>query len=360
MARYRYLVADLVSGVIREEVPFGNVSYTNQLNGAGSFSGTIGLYHPKTTRSNLAINQTSVYVERDNRIVWSGFINTAPVEPGVSVNVNAIGYHNYFERRSIKRDFFFMPAMDKLHIVRTLVDYVQTLSNGNIGVLTGSELSGVLTPLIIGAFERKYVGEVISHLASNAAGGGFDYGYEAAWEGPTNDQDVVKRLKLYYPYRGSVQAITSGLSLTYGANFQEYTYGPDGSSQETVVDGIGPGEASNSIIFSAADPGGFAPIFDGVGSYKDVTSPAMLWWLTVVRLYALKAPKENLTITTRPGAVTVGTFTEGDFIHVDLQDGPYVQVDGWYRIDNYTVTVSDEGEEKITFALVNPFAYYGS
>lgn len=355
MARYRYLVADLISGVIREEMPFGNVTYGPQLNGSGSFSGTMGLYHPKATPANLAINRTSVYVERDNRIVWGGFINGTPVAPGENVTVNAIGYHNYFERRAIKVDRFY-PHFDKFAIIQDLVNYAQSVTNGDIGVQVGEETSGRLVNLIIPAFERKMIGEIFAQLSSNSFGAGFDFAYEAGWEGEGESREVVKRLKLFSPYRGSV----SGVSLVYGGNVESYTYAPDGSSQETSVDGIGPGEATQAIIFNATDPEGFAPVFDGVGSYKDVTSPQVLWWLTHVRLHALRKPKENFTLTTKPGAVQVGTFIEGDFVRAIVQDGPMVNVDGWYRIDNYRVNVSDEGEERITFTLLNPVSYYGS
>lgn len=354
MARYRYLVADLVSGVIREEMPFGGVSFESQLGGGASFNGNIGLYNPKATKLNLAVNETSVYVERDDVIVWSGFINGAPVQPGQSITINAIGYKNYFERRLIKVNKQY-PNTDKLFIVRDLVNYAQSVANGNIGIQVGNELSGITTNLVIPAHERKSVMSIFDQLSANTYAAGFDYAFEAAWEGSGAARAVVKRLKLWVPRRG----VTNQIALKHGESFKDYSYSKDGSSQETSVDGFGPGEGANAIILNASDPNAFNPVFDGVGSFKDVTDPNVLWWMTLVRLYARKQPRETITITIRPDSIiNFGTFSLGDYVSVSLNDGEFVDVDGLYRIDSTKVDVSDDGEETITFTLLNPFVYY--
>ena len=54
MPAYRYLVADLMTGAIKEEMPFTSASYSHVLNRPGAFSATIGLREPVRTTTRLS------------------------------------------------------------------------------------------------------------------------------------------------------------------------------------------------------------------------------------------------------------------------------------------------------------------
>lgn len=347
MARYRYIVADLQSGVIREEIPFAGVAYGVELNLPGSFTGTLPLRHPKATRANLDPNRTALFVEREGTIVWSGYITAIQRSDGSpSVQVSALGFGQYFNRRRIRvtKDY---RQVDQFAIARDLIAYAQGVSGGNIGITLGTETSGILRDRNYPAEERKIVGEALTQLADVRKG--FDFAFESAWEG---GDTPVKRLRLYHPWRGRA----TNLVLEYGVNVTEYSYALDGTDQETQVDGLGAGDGPTMLIMSYADPA-VTPLMDGVAPHKDVNDPWTLYFHAVVRLLVRRYVREIISVKVRATPETViGAFIEGDQVQVRISEG-IVQVNNFVRINGYKVNVSDEGEESIEMVLL-PWAEY--
>lgn len=74
---YRYVVVDLMTNKVLEQIPFRGVSWERTLNGAGQFSGKIDVIE-NTKHLNLYQNtmpgQTALYVLRDRVCVWGGVI----------------------------------------------------------------------------------------------------------------------------------------------------------------------------------------------------------------------------------------------------------------------------------------------
>src|SRR5207248_7712340 len=103
MARYRYLVADLRSGTILEEIPFTRAKFTHILNCPGAFTASLGLRHPKATRELLTPGKTAIHVEREGAIAWSGILwNARAKASSSSLELAAEGWWSYFRRRRIR------------------------------------------------------------------------------------------------------------------------------------------------------------------------------------------------------------------------------------------------------------------
>jgi hypothetical protein len=103
LARYRYLVGDLLTGILREEMPFTGVKYNQVLNGPGAFAATIGLRHRKATRANLDPGRTTIYVERDGVLLWGGILWAArPSTDVAKIDLTGEGFWSYFRRRLIR------------------------------------------------------------------------------------------------------------------------------------------------------------------------------------------------------------------------------------------------------------------
>lgn len=342
MARYRYLVADLMDGTIREEIPFKGVRYGVELNEPGTFTATLALSHPKATRENFEVNRRAIFVEREGNITWGGMLTAFRVEKR-RLTVAALGFGHYLNRRRIRVDKVY-EQVDQLAIARDLVAYAQSVNGGNIGITLGSETSGVLRDRTYMATDRKQIGEAITQLSE--VQGGFDYAFESAWEGtpPT----IVRRLTLNYPRRGR----TANLVFEYGGNVTDYSYALDGTDQETVVDALGAGDGPAMVIASADDPS-LVPVMDGVVTLKDVTEWHTLQHHALTRLMAKRQAREGLTLTVRPTPeAVVGTFIEGDTVRAKVDDG-IVQVDKPMRIYAYGVSVSDKtGAESIQLSLL--------
>ena len=107
--KYRYFVADLLSNVIINEIPFRSVSYERAIKAAGSFSGSIAVLD-RTAALNLydttLPGRTALYVVRDNVCVWGGIIwSRSYSASSKSLNVSASEFQSYFYHRNIWKTY---------------------------------------------------------------------------------------------------------------------------------------------------------------------------------------------------------------------------------------------------------------
>lgn len=360
MARYTYLTADLLTGTIREELPLTGVRWSKALNGPGALNANIRYTHPKCTRANLDPGKTAIYIRRNGLVVWGGILWTARKVKGNDVlQLGALGFWSYIRRRRLRHSFSFTNA-DQLAIFRDLVRYVQgdamtsvdggpltiVQPNGSIGITYGSETSGVLRSKNVNGFEMYIAGQQCESLAGLQ--GGFDFAVELTE--PT-EGNFVKTLQLNYPRRGR----RTNLVFEQGKNVKLLDWQIDADRLENRVDALGAGEGTTMLIQTAQDTNvldqGY-PLLDGVESQKGVTTTTTLAAHAEARLKQLRLPVSIPTLSLR---VTeegeVGSFIEGDECLVRADDG-FVQFDNYFRIVNYLVDVSNEGDETIdvTFA----------
>lgn len=342
MPAYRYLVADLLTGTIKEEMPFSAVKFSHVLNRPGGFSANIGLRHSKATRTNLDPARTVIHVERDGVIVWSGILWTAKANvENATVDVGGEGWWSYFRRRKIRATKVYA-ATDQLAIVQDLVNYAQAQSGGNIGIVVGTEVSGVTRDRTYYHFERKNLGEAVEQLA--AVAGGFDFAIEAVWVSGA----VVKTLNLSYPRRGRITPLVFEL----GTNIEGLSQEVDATRQANLIDAIGAGDGDAMLIATAADTSQLAayPLLEDVTSYKDVTVAATLQLHAASDLAVAKKPVMRiptlLAVQANPDA-GLGTYITGDSVQVRGSDG-WLAVNERVRIQVIEVGVDTEGKETVS------------
>lgn len=360
MAVYTYLTADLLTGVIREEVPLTGVRWSKALNGPGALNANIRYTHPKATRANLDPGKTAIYIRRNGLIVWGGILWTARKVKGNDVlQLGCLGFWSYFRRRRLRHSFSFT-NQDQLSIFRDLVRYAQgdemtsvvgapktyVQTNGSLGITYGAETSGITRSKTVYSFERYVVGQQCESLAGLRDG--FDFAVEVTE--PT-DGSFVKTLKLDYPSRGR----RTKLVFEQGKNVVLLDWQIDADRLENRVDAIGAGEGTSMVIATAQDVNVLAqgyPLLDGVESQKGVSGSSTLAAHAEARLKQLRLPVSIPMLSLR---VTeegeVGSFIEGDECLVRADDG-FVQFDGYFRVTDFLVHVSNEGDETIdvTFA----------
>lgn len=349
MAKYRFLAADLLTNEIREEIPFGDVSYSQILNSPGSFSATLPQHHAKCKRSILDPSRTAIYVERDGVIVWGGILWTARTQSG-TVQFGGEGFWSYFRRRFVRETLTFTQT-DQLAIARFLVAYAQGQEGGSIGVIVGDETSGVLRDRVYYGYERKQIGEAVEQLA--AVIDGFDFAIDCAWSG----DEVAKTLHLDYPTRGRENPIVFQL----GTNVEGIEQEIDGTRQANRVDALGAGEGDSMLIAtsSGAGIGAVYPLLEGTISYKDVSVPATLQAHADAETAGTATPVE--TIPTLVAHIrddtTLGAWITGDRMELHASDG-FLEVNGTFRVVSFEVKVSDGGREQVStgFADEESFA----
>lgn len=349
MARYRYLAADLLSGTIREEVPFDACRYAEVLNRPGSIEATIGLRHAKATRAILAPGLTALHVERDGAIRWSGILWTAKASSSkASLTVGGQGWWSYFRRRHVRETLAFAQA-DQLEIARALVAYAQAQPGGDLGVALGAEASGVLRDRTYEWWARKNVGLAVEELAG--VSGGFDFEPAAAWAAGGR---VAWSLRLHYPRRGRPTALVWEL----GGNLDDLDEEEDATRQAGLVDGIGAGDGEGTLIATASDPAPGYPLLEDVRAWKDVSVPATLQAHADAALKAGRLPLDRV-----PRAVakqdhpdtTLGAFEVGDTVTLRARDG-WIDVAYPGRIMEVGVSVDREGAETVDVAYADEAA----
>src|SRR6266496_2368632 len=238
MANYRYLLADLKTVKPIAEIPFESASYSHVLNAPGSFAGTLGLNQPASLYSVLSttlnLGRVSLFVERDNVIVWGGILwtSSADIDAG-TITFNGEGWHSYFRRRVVRAKKNYVQQDQTTQIAKNLIDYAQSISGGSIGVdTTGVAATGVLRDRTYEAFERKFIGEAVEQLA--AVDGGFDFRFDSSYV----SGNIVTRFLTSYPNTGR----QTNFVLEVGAQLAGLGIKVDATSLATNVDAIGAGE----------------------------------------------------------------------------------------------------------------------
>lgn len=364
MAKYEYLVADFETGVVREELPLSGVRYDRKLNMPGTFSGNLRYTHPKATRANVDPGRTLLYVRRDGTVVWGGILWSVRKQKGSDyVGLGAQEVWSYFERRRFNHNIAWLNAdnVDQFDIFRDMLRYVQGESvlndsrgPGIIGTSKGADYvdlqfdsgtSGVTREKRARSWERKRVGTVARALANLSDGFDFDIIVTE----PTSNT-FVHTLKLDYPTKGR----RTNFVFEQGKNITLFDWALDAWELENRVVVLGSGEGPDTLTawnqdVSLLDAG--YPLLDGMETRKDITdwNTARKW--ADKRLNERKLPSSIPLLELRSTEEgEIGGFDLGDEILVRADDG-FVSFDDYYRVLEYSVNVSNEGDESMNITV---------
>lgn len=355
MAKYTYVLADLMSGTIKEEVPLRSVVWGHDRNRAGMLNASIDRRHPKATRGNFDPSRTALYVLRQVPgsvpvCVWGGIVWTVRSN-GDGLNIGANTFWSYFGRRFLRKDFDYATTpTDPAAIVRAFVDYAQdTTQNpgGNIGVgNTSTALCGGLVRRVWKGYERKNIASVIEALTDNTLT--FDFDIEVNFDPQTGT--FTRDFVIYTPSRGR----HTGIVWEVGHHCELGEYGLDGTKQANACHGIGAGDGDDMLLATVSDPNQLAsgtnatgyPLLEDTTIYKDLSQDTHLRQALNARLATRTFPiaTPNVFLRDVPDA-GVGSFVTGDYVTLRGGDG-YTTFDREFRIDNFEVSVSDEGHER--------------
>ena len=357
---YRYLFADLLTNEIIAELPLTSVSFTEQLNQAGTFSGHILLSGINSAAFNIpAATQparNAIYVDRNGILVWGGIIwNRLYNSTEQTLGITAREFESYFEKRLITTTQAFTNA-DQLLIARTLIDNAQAVASGDIGVITGSETSGVLIDRVYYDYEYKNVYSAILDLSKQDDG--FDFNISLSYDPITNEP--LKTLILGYPRTGHISTGTGDLDTPVfvfpAGNIVEYSYPEDGSitANNLFVTGAGSNEGKLQATSQDAPSltAGF-PLLDSTVSYTDITDQTVLDELAIAQVQALAEPPPIITIVV-PAYIdpVFGSYELGDDARLIITDNRFPDtLDEIYRIVGLSVQPGEDGPERVTITL---------
>lgn len=354
---YRYLFADLLTNDIIAELPLTGVSFTQQLNQAGTFQGHILLGGIDSAAYNVLAatipGRNAVYVDRNGSIVWGGVIwGREYGSNDQTLSIQAREFESYLERRRISATTAFSNT-DQLTIAQSLVTLMQSAPYGNIGIQIGVETSGVLLSRTYYSYELKTFYNALQDLSR--AEDGFDFnilcGYDGAGE-PT------KTLVLGYPRIGDVYSTTNPYApvFNFPGNIVDYSYPEDGSIAANKVYALGAGSNEGKLRSIQEDTTKFASgwaLLEEQANYSDVTDQAYLDQLATGQVNAVSYPPTTLKIAVPAYEMPVfGTYQIGDDARVIITDVFFPNtLDQVYRIVGLSIQPGEDGPERVTLTL---------
>jgi hypothetical protein len=357
---YRYLFADLLTNEIIAELPITGVSFTQQLNQAGTFTAHLLISGINTDLFNVDAStqpgRNAIYVDRNGVLVWGGVIwGRTYNSQGQTISITAREFESYFERRRITTTQNFNNT-DQLVIARTLIDNAQTTPEGDIGVITGSETSGILVDRVYYDYELKTVYGAIQDLSRQDDG--FDFNIKVEYDPITNVP--IKTLVLGYPRTGNVDTgvgdIGTPVFIFPAGNIVEYEYPEDGSIAANTLYVLGAGSNEGKLSATAQDISKLTtgwPLLEDAANYSDITDQTVLNELAVGQVLALSEPPPIIKIVV-PAFVDpqFGTYSIGDDARLIIQDPRFPNgLDEVYRIVGLNVQPGEDGPERVTITL---------
>jgi hypothetical protein len=356
---YRYLFADLLTNEIIAELPLTGVGFTQQLNQAGTLQGHLLLSGMATAQFNVNAStipgRTAIYVDRNGDLIWGGVIwGRSYNSADQTLNLTAREFESYFERRRITTTIDFT-NIDQLVIARTLINTAQAAPSGDIGVIVGTETSGILLSRTYYNYEIKGVYNAIQDLSRGEDG--FDFNIRVDYDPLTNEP--TKTLVLGYPRVGTVYDINDPQALVFefpAGNIVEYEYPEDGAIAANTVYALGAGSNEGKLIETAQDAAFLAagwPLLEEQANYSDVTDPTYLQELALGQVLAVAYPPTTIKIVV-PAYVTpeLGTYSIGDDARLIITDERFPNtLDAVYRIVGLSVQPGEDGPERVTLTL---------
>ena len=358
MATYRYIFADLLTNQILAELPLTGVSFSQQLNTAGTFTAKLQLSGYNSYSLNVAPAtipaRTAIYVDRNGVLIWGGILwHRLYTSKDQTLTLTATEFESYFDRRRITNDTI-LYAVDQLTAVQTIVNNAQSVTNGNIGVIVGTETSGILVNRSIYGYEYKTVFSAIQDLSRSSTG--FDFNIKVSYDVNNNP---IKTLQLGYPRYGLNYSPTSPTAtvLDFPANLVEYEWPEDGSLAANYIYTLGAGSNPGRLSFTAFDGTKIAagwPLLEEQANYSDVSDLTLLTGLGNGKVAVVSYPPTTIKITIPADKDPVlGSYAIGDSARVKILDDRFTtQLDLVYRIVAFSVQVGESNSpELVTLTL---------
>ena len=359
---YRYLFADLLTNSILAELPITDVSFTQQLNTAGTFTGHLLLSGVNAAGLNVANGtipgRTAIYVDRNDALVWGGVLwNREYNSTTQTLTFQAREFLSLFERRRIITTAAYT-NIDQLQLAQTIMSNAQGVTGGNIGMLYNQDsgstsTSGVLVSRTYYGYEYKQVLAAVQDLAKQTSG--FDFEISTYYDG---DGNPAKSFNTYYPKSGKTYSTTSTTAPVFQlpGNIVEYEYPEDATIAANTIYALGAGSNEGKLIATATDATKVSagwPLLEDQANYSDLTDATLLAGLAGGQISAVSYPPTTLRVVAPPSqSPTFGTYEIGDEVRVIINDNRFpTTLDAIYRLVALSVTPGEDGPERVTLTL---------
>ena len=363
-AAYTYLIADLTSGVILDELPLRGVSFDKRLNDTGSLRGQLQVTDPeirdRVPRRLTEPGRTALYVDRDGDLLWGGIVWTSRYAASSgTLELGAADFLSYLEHRRVvthpvqdaATTPFSYPDTDQLVIAGALVTVAQAHPGGDLDIeVRGPQDSGVRRSVSYALGEQKPVADALRDLAN--ADGGFDFTVDVEYDATGQPQRFIR---FGYPRLGQPGAPHVW---EYGANLIDFSWPRDAAAMATRVFAQGATEADQPLVRYAEDTAAYSAgwvLLEDAASQLDTKDSALVQAQAAGELAARRLPVVLPELTVRADLdPVVGRYAVGDDARLVIDDPFFADqpVDVAVRIMGFEVTPGDDaGLEQVTLTV---------
>jgi hypothetical protein len=370
VSRWQYLICDLVTGAVVDELPLTGVRMSKLVNGSGQFGATLRLGDLSVSQQRDAYALTrpvrnTVCAVRDGVPWWGGIIWASDYNSEQhTVTLAGADFWSYFDHRKVVEVLPTPPlattyvagltysqvAVEQNQLARNLVALAQSHTGGNIGITFDSASSGMTRDRTYQGYDLDYVGEALRELA--AVIDGPDIRFDVA--GFDGNGRPVRRMLTGTPRLGQTG---TPHRWDYGANLDSFVWSSGGGAMANRAYAQGDGEERGSVIAVAADYTRIVdgwPLLETDDIYDGTVDPSVLQGHANAVLGALKLPLVTPTLIVR-GDLTpnLSEWAPGDDAQMNVQAGHEFFRTGLQitvRMLGVDVDVSDDGVEKATIS----------
>lgn len=360
--RYRFYLARLDSNIVMATLPLTEVSFSNLLNQAGTFSAKLPLSDralvpdPDLAMSATQPEQTVLYIDKGGQIVHASSILTRSYDlASDTITIGGQDLWYWFSKRVIV-DSLSYTNVDILQIMRNLVTYAQGQPQGSLGIAVDNTLNSGVTrtrnypSLASGQAGPASIAVACQELA--ALNPGFEFRVRAQWVNGVPQ----RQLQLAYPHFG-IPAASTQLMWSYpGGPIEAMTIPEDGTATARRVIALGNQLPDGTRqIATSAETIGF-PLTDTTLSYSVDDAPSLQDFANneqAARANPIMIPQ--VTVYGRPSPM-FGTYHEGDHARYKVRpqtSGRYWTngMDTVWRIVGLSVKIRQDGTEDVTHLL---------
>lgn len=348
MAHYELEIWDKSGVVLGDIRPLcSGLSWSKTLNGSESLSFTIDLARFETYLASIGVTanpyefmeagRTDIRVKRNGTYILGANvyrITYMTADPSVLMEVQCVGYLNFYKTQYVTASFSNTPQQD---ILWGLISACNAKTGGDYGIRQGTHVGEVVNR--DRNYTRKEVALAIQQMSEVIGGCDFAFTPDKLFNTWDKRGSYRKDVVLSYGKDGNIQNFKFNRSIEKVANF---------------IYGLGSGNGEDAIQATAedAESEGYLYRREKILTWNSVTVQETLDEHTDSALHLIKDVIELPTITVRDGALDLSVVDVGDTIVVDLNVNLSLEhIDGDYRIQTIECMVDDNDCETTTVSF---------
>lgn len=329
-----------------------NLNWSKTLNGSETLTFTIDLNRYEELLKSLGystapfdlmeVGRNDIRVKRNGVYLLGTNVyrfNYITQDPGIEVNVQCVGYLNYYKTRYVTMDFDAETSQDE--ILFQVIEQCNSETGGDYGVRRGAVLGNMRTRTR--HYKRKEVASLIQQMANCIGGPDFDFTPDKFFNIYETKGTYHPNIMLYYPELhgkpGNIQSFNFTRSIDGVANF---------------VMGIGSGNGADAVQSTAEYALGEGDIYrrEKVVLWNSVSRQDTLDEHTNAVLHQVQDIIEIPTVTLRDGVLNLNEVDVGDTVNLNLASNLMLRhINGAYRIQKIECSVDDSDAEMVTLSF---------